>query len=143
MSPSGERSSRPPIMPPRPGYVPAGGSSPFLRAVSQAPAPIMPPRPGNVPAQVGTQTNLSLSAMAPIPTTDSPATDVRAPLYSLWDQGDEFLLAVEIPGADPHNIDLELNVTQLTIHASLSERFKHRRLGSYRGSLNLPESVEP
>lgn len=79
----------------------------------------------------------------PIPTTDSPATDVRAPLYSLWDQGDEFLLLVEIPGADPHKIDLELNVTQLTIHASLSERFKHRRLGSYRGSLNLPESVEP
>jgi len=84
--------------------------------------------------------------MTPIPSGDettSPAPDIRAPLYFLRDLGDEFLLAIEIPGADPHKIDLELNAAQLTIHAGLSERLKRDRLGSYRGSLNLPEQVEP
>jgi HSP20 family protein len=86
--------------------------------------------------------------MAPIPTgdqttTDTPARVIRAPLYSLRDQGDDFFLAVEIPGADPHKIDLELNTAELRIHAGLSERLKRHLPGSYQGSLNLPESVEP
>nr|WP_255217838.1 Hsp20/alpha crystallin family protein [Paraburkholderia mimosarum] len=84
--------------------------------------------------------------MAPFPTdgnTTSPATDNLAPLYSLRDLGDELSLAIEIPGADPHKIDLELNATELTVHAGLSERLKRDRPGSYWGSLTLPESVEP
>jgi HSP20 family molecular chaperone IbpA len=92
------------------------------------------------------QISPSLSAMTPIPTggqAPSPAPNVRAPLYSLHDKGDDLLVVVEIPGADPHKIDLEVNATTLTIHASLSERLKRDRLGSYRGSLNLPEPVEP
>jgi hypothetical protein len=37
-------------------------------------------------------------------------------------------LAIEIPGADPHKIDLELNAAELTIHVGLSERLKRDRL---------------
>jgi hypothetical protein len=39
-------------------------------------------------------------------------------------------LAVEIPDADPHKIDLELNATELTLDVGLSERLK-LRCGSY------------
>jgi HSP20 family protein len=105
-----------------------------------------PPRPP-MTRQISLPTSPSRIAMAPIPataqtTTNSPAAAIRMPLYTLLDQGDEFSLLVELPGADPHKIDLEINVSELTIQAGLAGSIK-RVFNSYGGTLKLPDSVEP
>src|SRR5262249_45076113 len=141
------------MSPTRPRNIPSQGMAVPPFPAGRPRPPVMPPRPGAAPFQGVAATSFpmlpqispSLYAMTPIPggvNAPSPPPDVRAPLYPRRDLGNEFFLAIKIPGADPHKIDLELNATELAIHAGLSDRLKRDHLSSYRGSLNLPEQVE-
>ena len=49
---------------------------------------------------------------------------------------------VEIPGADPHEISVELNASELMINASLSKSAK-ASFSAYRGTLQMPQQVVP
>lgn len=72
-----------------------------------------------------------------------PAADIIA-------VGDDLLIRIELPGVDPHDIDLRLRGGVLTVSGTRAGEpedtvfLSHERYwGEFRRSISLPESVEP
>jgi HSP20 family molecular chaperone IbpA len=72
-----------------------------------------------------------------------PIVTLRTPLYSLEDDQESLLLIIELPGAGPNKIDLEVTDHDLVITATSDPIGAESLFYRYHGTLTLPEEIEP
>ena len=128
--------------PRRPAGPRAPAASPPSFSVSGPSRPPMVARPPGSVATGPTRVPMAAAPASAQTKTSGQSSNTRTPLYTLKDEGDTFSLMVEIPGADPHEISVELNASELMINASLSKSAK-ASFSAYRGTLQMPQQVVP
>jgi HSP20 family molecular chaperone IbpA len=72
-----------------------------------------------------------------------PVVTLRTPLYTLEDDQESFLLIIELPGASPNKIDLEVTDHDLVITGTSDPIAAESLFYRYNGTLTLPEEIEP
>jgi HSP20 family protein len=87
--------------------------------------------------------------------SDRPWTGSGAavtPALNVWTGEDELLVTAELPGIDPHQLDVQVHGNELTLRGSYPEPEltegqqwirQERPAGAFLRSLRLPFSVEP
>mgnify|MGYP003573882403 CR=1 FL=1 len=86
-----------------------------------------------------------------LPATSDAGERSFAPPVDVWEDDEEFLLSVELPGVKAENVEVEIDKNVLTLRGSRQAekkeekdgRFRTERFyGSFERSFTLPESVD-
>ena len=70
-----------------------------------------------------------------------PVMTLRTPLYTLEDDQESLFLIIELPGASPNKIDLEVTDHDLVITATSDAIGAQSLFYRYHGTLTLPEEI--
>ena len=80
----------------------------------------------------------------------SPSTDYSYPKLNMYDDGDQYVVEVDVPGYSEEDLNISIDGNQLTIEGSYSEEtedtsrylVKERYYGKFVRTVSLPQEVE-
>jgi HSP20 family protein len=72
-----------------------------------------------------------------------PTDPYRVPLYGIQEDESTYVVEIELPGADPESIDLEIGPDEVEVSTDTRPDDEGSRGWPFLGRLTLPESIEP
>jgi HSP20 family protein len=86
----------------------------------------------------------STTDISPTPNAPKAAFWQATPELDVFESAAEYLIRLDVPGADPATVDVQVNGTELHIHAQQapSSRYSDVALASFQRHLELPGEVD-
>lgn len=92
----------------------------------------------------GSETPASAAEVNPAQDAPRPAFWQATPELDVYESAGEYLIQLDVPGADPRSVDVQVDGTQLHVQAQQapSPRYSDVALASFRRQLELPGEVD-
>lgn len=92
----------------------------------------------------GSEKPATVSDVSPAPIAPKPAFWQATPELDVFESAAEYLIRLDVPGADPGSVDVQVDGTELHIRAQQapSARYSDVALASFQRHLELPGEVD-